>query len=95
MQPGLSALTSEIQQMRDVRAAQASVNFPHRMCDAAGNDDDVPHIELIDQAIASLLCARKALDLNRPQFAKADGHIEEAGRVLRELEEMPCVGSRA
>lgn len=73
------------------RAAVASCrSTPYALTDANGRDDDAPHIGLIDEAIASLQAARAALDLNRPQFAKADGFIEEAGRVLRELEEMPC-----
>ena len=87
-QPGFAALTSELQPQAAIRVAP----FPYRMCDAAGNYDDAPHIELIDQVIASLQCARKALDLHRPQFAKADGFIEEAARVMRELEELPCGG---
>lgn len=73
------------------RAAVASCrSTPYVLADANGRDDDVPHIELIDRAIAQLQGAREALLVHRPNFPKADGYIEEAGRVLRELEEMPC-----
>jgi hypothetical protein len=71
--PGLQAHATQL-------AAIRSLSFPHKMCDERGRDDDVPHIQLIDRAIAQLQEARKALDLNRPLFAKADGFIEEAGR---------------
>lgn len=76
---------------RHALAALASCrSTPYVLTDERGRDDDVPHLELIDRAIAQLQGAREALDLNRPLFAKADGHIEEAGRLLRELEELPC-----
>jgi hypothetical protein len=76
------------QQERSQQAAAASLAINYVLTDASGRDDDVPHIELIDQAIAHLQGAREALDLNRPNFSKADGHIENAGYALRQLEGM-------
>jgi hypothetical protein len=84
MHHGLNAHAVQLQQLRRLAAV------PYRTTDERGRDDDVPHIELIDRAIAQLQEARKALDLNRPLFAKADGFIEEAGRLQRELEDLPC-----
>ena len=76
-------------------ATAQSLAFPYRTCDEHGRDDDVPHIALIDEVIAQLQGAREALNLNRPLFAAADGHIEEAGRLMSKLEELPCVGGAA
>lgn len=91
--PGLQALNAElaaldVAQMHARAAIQSCKNTPYVL-----GDEDVPHLELIDRAMASLQCARDALDLHRPLWGKADGFIEEAGRLVRELEELPSRGA--
>jgi len=69
-------------------AALRSLQFPHKTTDERGRDDDVPHLELIDRTIASLQEARKALDLQRPNFIAGGALIEQAGRTFSQLEEL-------
>ena len=80
-QPGLQAHDQAL-------AALRSLSFPHMTTDERGRDDDVPHLELIDRTIATLQEARKALDLQRPNFIAGGALIEKASRTFSQLEEL-------